>query len=223
MSVLLKECFGEKKVVLLTKGADSKILGDLSENNNQKKTDGELSTNLNNFATFGYRTLCFSYKNLSNEMSTSELSKWLNLYNNANSIIGEKRETTLTKVIAKIETNYNLVGASAIEDKLQKEVPETIKSLRYHNIKFWMLTGDKTETAKNIGYSSNLICAVKNRVVEFDEGLVEEKVKMEQIKMNLDLRLTVVSRVFQKVGKSKNRQSELVRVCILPQKSHWSP
>ncbi|EON96401.1 putative phospholipid-transporting atpase 1 protein [Phaeoacremonium minimum UCRPA7] len=55
-----------------------------------------------------------------------------------------------------IEQNLDLVGASAIEDKLQKGVPETIEKLRKANIKIWMLTGDKRETAINIAHSARL-------------------------------------------------------------------
>jgi phospholipid-transporting ATPase len=46
-----------------------------------------------------------------------------------------------------------LLGATAIEDKLQEGVPDTISALRKANIKVWVLTGDKQETAINIGLS----------------------------------------------------------------------
>lgn len=38
---------------------------------------------------------------------------------------------------------FQLLGATAIEDKLQNGVPETIQLLRDGNMKIWMLTGDK--------------------------------------------------------------------------------
>jgi magnesium-transporting ATPase (P-type) len=50
-----------------------------------------------------------------------------------------------------------LVGSSAIEDKLQEGVPETIKLLRETGIIIWVLTGDKVETAINIGLSAGLL------------------------------------------------------------------
>ena len=55
--------------------------------------------------------------------------------------------------VAEIENNFNLLGATAIEDELQEEVGDTIKSIKEAGIKFWMLTGDKLETAINIGFS----------------------------------------------------------------------
>ena len=55
------------------------------------------------------------------------------------------------------ERNIFLLGATAVEDKLQDEVPQTIHSLQEAGIKIWMLTGDKLETAENIAESCNLI------------------------------------------------------------------
>ena len=49
------------------------------------------------------------------------------------------------------------MGSTAIEDKLQKDVPDTIHSLISSGIKFWVLTGDKLETAINIAYSCRII------------------------------------------------------------------
>jgi len=52
-----------------------------------------------------------------------------------------------------IEHDCDLAGATAIEDKLQDEVGDTIKYLKQAGIKVWVLTGDKVETAINIGFS----------------------------------------------------------------------
>lgn len=51
----------------------------------------------------------------------------------------------------------DLIGSTAIEDKLQEGVPDCIKFLREAGVKVWVLTGDKVETAINIGYSSRLL------------------------------------------------------------------
>lgn len=56
-----------------------------------------------------------------------------------------------------IESNLTFLGASAIEDALQDQVPDVIQSLRYAGIVIWMLTGDKLETAIQISYSCKLI------------------------------------------------------------------
>jgi phospholipid-transporting ATPase len=63
----------------------------------------------------------------------------------------------LIKVYSEFERGLFLLGATAVEDRLQDEVPETIKDLQRAGIKIWMLTGDKFETAESVGYSSRLI------------------------------------------------------------------
>jgi magnesium-transporting ATPase (P-type) len=65
----------------------------------------------------------------------------------------------MAKVALKLETELEMVGSSAIEDKLQDDVPETIARLMRGGIKLWVLTGDKQETAINIGYSCRLLKA----------------------------------------------------------------
>ncbi len=44
-----------------------------------------------------------------------------------------------------------------MEDRLQEQVPETIAYLMAAGIKVWVITGDKEETAINIGYSCQLL------------------------------------------------------------------
>jgi P-type E1-E2 ATPase len=63
----------------------------------------------------------------------------------------------LEDIYDSFERNIFLLGATAVEDKLQDEVPQTIHSLQEAGIKIWMLTGDKLETAENIAESCNLI------------------------------------------------------------------
>ncbi len=63
----------------------------------------------------------------------------------------------LEEVAAKIEFDLEIVGSSAIEDRLQEGVPEAINHIRKAGIKLWVLTGDKIETAINIGYASGLL------------------------------------------------------------------
>lgn len=58
---------------------------------------------------------------------------------------------------SEIESDMRLVGSTAIEDKLQDEVAETIRDFKSIGIKVWVLTGDKVETAINIGYSAGLL------------------------------------------------------------------
>lgn len=67
------------------------------------------------------------------------------------------REAALDKVNALLECDLELIGATAIEDKLQEGVSETNHMIRKAGIKLWVLTGDKIETAINIGFACNLV------------------------------------------------------------------
>jgi len=68
----------------------------------------------------------------------------------------EGKDARLNEIYEELEKNLQLVGATCVEDRLQDNVPETIFDLQKAGIKIWMLTGDKLETAENIGYSCRL-------------------------------------------------------------------
>jgi magnesium-transporting ATPase (P-type) len=57
----------------------------------------------------------------------------------------------------KIEVDFKIIGSTAIEDKLQEEVADVIQHIKEAKIKLWVLTGDKIETAINIGFSCKLL------------------------------------------------------------------
>ena len=67
------------------------------------------------------------------------------------------RDKILVKIYDKFERGLVLLGATAVEDRLQDNVPETIRDLQEAGIKIWMLTGDKLETAENIGFACQLL------------------------------------------------------------------
>lgn len=57
----------------------------------------------------------------------------------------------------KIEVDFKMIGSTAIEDKLQEDVAEVIQHVKDAKVKLWVLTGDKIETAINIGFSCKLL------------------------------------------------------------------
>jgi phospholipid-translocating ATPase len=59
----------------------------------------------------------------------------------------DDRESRIEKVSEELERDLRLLGATAIEDRLQDGVPETIADLKRAGIKVWVATGDKLETA----------------------------------------------------------------------------
>ena len=107
---------------------------------------------INDFATEGLRTLLYGSRYLTEE----EYSNWKTIYQEATTSLVD-RQQRIESAAEIIETQLELLGATAIEDRLQKGVPETIDKLRRANIKLWMLTGDKRETAINVGKSARLV------------------------------------------------------------------
>jgi phospholipid-transporting ATPase len=78
-----------------------------------------------------------------------------------------------------MERELSLLGCTAIEDKLQIKVPETIANLREAGIIIWVLTGDKIETAISIGFSCALLTSEMIRIlVDADSTAgVEEQIE----------------------------------------------
>jgi len=104
------------------------------------------------FSVLGLRTLCVAHKQLSKDEALS----WVRTWKDAASSLQDRAEK-LDKVAAVLEKDLELLGITAIEDRLQDEVPEVIAELAQAGIVLWMLTGDKEETAINIGRSCNLL------------------------------------------------------------------
>lgn len=100
------------------------------------------------------------------EIPETEYQTWLAIYNQAATSINGRGEA-LDKAAEIIEKDMFLLGATAIEDKLQDGVPETIHTLQQAGIKVWVLTGDRQETAINIGLSCRLVTESMNLVGAF--------------------------------------------------------
>jgi phospholipid-transporting ATPase len=147
MSVIVRTPEGQIK--LYTKGADTVILERLSGNN--PYVDYTLNQ-LEEYATEGLRTLCLATRDIPED----EYVRWNKEYEKAATSL-TNRAAELDRVAEMIEKDLFLLGATAIEDKLQDGVPDTIHTLAQANIKLWVLTGDKQETAINIGYSCKLL------------------------------------------------------------------
>jgi phospholipid-translocating ATPase len=148
MSVIIQKQSGE--IVLLCKGADNIIYDRLTRE--QPELEADTLSHLESFAEEGLRTLCFAYRNI----PVDEYHSWASRYLDAcNSL--KDREVQVDTVSAEIENGLLLIGATAIEDQLQEGVPECIEVLGRAGIKIWVLTGDKMETAINIGFSCNLL------------------------------------------------------------------
>lgn len=113
------------KLVMYCKGADSVIYQRLASNSPFRE---ETLKHLEQFAAIGLRTLCLAYKELDEET----YKKWADRYDEA-SVAIQNREEKVTAVAEEIETDFQLIGATAIEDRLQQGVPEAIQTLAQVN------------------------------------------------------------------------------------------
>lgn len=135
---------------------------------------------INDFATEGLRTLLYGYR----YMEEDEYKDWKKIYMDASTSLVNRQEM-IEKAGVMVERDLELAGATAIEDKLQDGVPEAIDKLRRAKIKLWMLTGDKRETAINIGHSCRLIKDYSTiTVLDEDLGDVSQRIAAATLDMN---------------------------------------
>ncbi|KAM9741456.1 phospholipid-transporting ATPase VB [Menidia menidia] len=157
MSVLVRHPI-TRELVLYTKGADYAIMELLGTpyaehlRGGQKNIAADTQYHLDCYAKDGLRTLCISKKVVTDKVYES----WLVDRKKALAAI-DNREELLMNTAVQLETNLTLLGATGIEDRLQESVPDTIVALREAGIHVWVLTGDKPETAVNIGYACRLL------------------------------------------------------------------
>ncbi|XP_055338494.1 phospholipid-transporting ATPase ID-like [Paramacrobiotus metropolitanus] len=172
MSVILEK---DGKIVLYCKGADSVIMERLAKTEENEQLAEVTNDHLEQFAGEGLRTLCLAWK----EIPQDQFDSWRKKYEEAK-LSMDDRDDKMDEVAEEIETDLNLIGATAIEDKLQDGVPDAIASLALADIKIWVLTGDKLETAINIGYSCRLLTE------EMEEVFVIDAEEKEGVKQQLE-------------------------------------
>ncbi len=187
-SVIVRDSFDV--IRLLVKGADTSVMPFIDSNSCSFVAETQAQVNL--FGDQGLRTLVFAGRVLSVE----EYTEW-NEEVQAASLLSEGREDTLRQLAAKIEENHTerncpsaiaegstpfvgklmLHGVTALEDKLQQNVGHCISQLSKAMIKIWILTGDKLETAINIGFATAVITSEMEpllRICQEDFSQMEE-------------------------------------------------
>ncbi|XP_028807440.1 probable phospholipid-transporting ATPase 4 [Neltuma alba] len=176
MTVIVRD--EEGSLLLMCKGADSIIFDRLAKNG---KTYLEATTkHLNEYGENGLRTLALAYRKLDEE----EYNAWNYEFQKAKTTVGPDREAVLEELAERMEKELILVGATAVEDKLQNGVPQCIDKLAQAGLKIWVLTGDKMETAINIGFSCSLlrqgmkqICiSIQEADSNFDKEAIKESI-----------------------------------------------
>lgn len=183
-SIIVRE---DDQIKLYIKGADSMMYPILSKETKPEFIE-QASLYVDLFSKKGYRTLLVGMKVLDEK----EYADWNEIFKAANLNLINKAEK-LIEAHKLIESNIHLLGATIVEDKLQDEVPETIRDLRLGDIKVWMLTGDKIDTAENIAKSCNLISeelivfkipsdffpCFENFVRNFSDYLIKEQIDLD--------------------------------------------
>ncbi|NWH96170.1 AT11C ATPase, partial [Aegithalos caudatus] len=144
MSVIVRTTTG--KLLLFCKGADSSIFPRVQQEEIQ-----QTKVHVDRNAMDGYRTLCVAFK----ELTEKEYDKIDRQLNEAKMAL-QDREEKMAKVFDDTEADMHLIGATAVEDRLQEHLAETIEALHAAGMKVWVLTGDKMETAKSTCYACRL-------------------------------------------------------------------
>eukprot|EP00744_Colponema_vietnamica_P008499 GILI01012121.1.p1 GENE.GILI01012121.1~~GILI01012121.1.p1 ORF type:complete len:816 (+),score=91.47 GILI01012121.1:311-2449(+) len=162
------------RILLLCKGADSIICERLRNKDSTSKILVDLNNALSGYGSEGLRTLVIAYSVLEEE----PFKAWASRYEEALCAI-VNREEKVADVGAELEWDLELVGATAIEDKLQGGVATTIELMIAAGIKVWVLTGDKKETAINIGFACALLNSSMNLMTFEDvtEANIEAELK----------------------------------------------
>lgn len=160
MSVVVRD-LRDGKLRVISKGADSVICDSLKES--EKNELKSINSKLSELAETGLRTLTFGYK----EIDAKDFIEWKKE--------STKSEEKLLEYENKLEKELNFLGVTAIEDTLQENLSETIKIILDAGIKFWMITGDKIETAINIASTAQIIpdYIIKNKNIIIIDSLKE--------------------------------------------------
>ncbi|VDM29207.1 unnamed protein product [Toxocara canis] len=191
MSIIVRR---EEEIVIYCKGADSEIMSVLSRSFMDSALGSSVVRNsrahLEKFSTQGLRTLCLAKRTL----SLVEYDDWLTRHMEIeNDISSPDREAELTRSMCDIEREFSLLGVTAIEDRLQEGVEETIDALREAGIQVWLLTGDKMETAINVARSCGLFPSTSSiYVIETENDVEKAYVQTHQAPLN-DIYCVVLS------------------------------
>lgn len=180
MSVVVRDC-QNGKIILLSKGADESILPSACAGQ-QTRTIAEA---VEHYAQLGLRTLCLAWR----ELEEDEYLEWSVKFKEASSVLVD-REWRIAEVCQRLEHDLYILGVTAIEDRLQDGVPETIETLRKAGINFWMLTGDKQNTAIQIALSCNFISPEPKGQLLLIDGKTEEDVSRSLERVLLTMRTT---------------------------------
>ncbi|KAJ9549620.1 hypothetical protein OSB04_022163 [Centaurea solstitialis] len=197
MSVIVRDEVGQ--IFLFCKGADNIIFDRLGDGG--RTYQHATTIHLANYAEDGLRTMVFAYR----KIEDSEYEKWSSTFAKAKATIGHEREELLENVCETIEKDLVLLGAVAVDDKLQDGVAECIDKLAQAGLKIWLLTGDKKETAVNIGL-------LRHDMKQFHLSLSRDAESKNQLKAMKDDILSQIEASYQVTVNEKTKDDPLALV-----------
>lgn len=207
MSVIVR-CMNTQKIFVLCKGADSSVIEKSIHSTNIQLVNRQI----NEFALVGWRTLVIAFK----EIDQTQLDYYNSILRDAYNDISSQ-ETKLNNAFDIIESNFIILGATGIEDRLQDDCAITLELLREAGIKVWVLTGDKTETAVNISqsckhFSKNM---KNNLLTNLDKNEIVEKLKdLALINEKLSQSITIDGKTLSFIFDESNLKTQFLEICL---------
>eukprot|EP01127_Copromyxa_protea_P005386 TRINITY_DN15324_c0_g1_i1.p1 TRINITY_DN15324_c0_g1~~TRINITY_DN15324_c0_g1_i1.p1 ORF type:complete len:1142 (-),score=178.20 TRINITY_DN15324_c0_g1_i1:43-3468(-) len=188
------------KIMMYTKGADSVMFKRLDKSCINGPIVKSTKKHLTDYSVRGLRTLVIGRK----EVSKQQLDAFTAAYNKANGTDSmNNREALVDQCMDSIEQDLFIQGCTAIEDKLQENVSWAIDYFIKAGIRVWMITGDKQETAENIGKSCKLISEESTlvRIVEAKDSnecgeMIQTAKKVLKTESNVSLIIDSASLIF---------------------------
>ena len=195
--------------LLLSKGADSKILSRLAKTEENEKAKLFCTDKLEEYATNGLRTLVLAQKKIMKK-EFFEYEEKLRCFK----MKGDEGKKQIEELNDTLEGNLNFVGATGIEDMLQNDLKATLNKFLSLKIKFWMLTGDHPTTAVNIANSCGVIDSSFSLIELTKLSELEEKLKTVKQRVSFEkCCLVITGEVISFLSlKSNSTNLELVNV-----------
>lgn len=180
MGVIVKDrASGE--ILFLEKGADM-MMARIVQHNDWLEEESA------NMAREGLRTLAIGRKRLSPE----HYAAFEAAYAEARVAITNRAAGMQRVIETLLEKDLELLALTGVEDKLQDNVKMTLELLRQADIRIWMLTGDKIETATNIAVSTRLFSrSQKIHVIQRLEGPMAAREQIDLLAGKHDVGLVI--------------------------------
>lgn len=148
------------EIWIFSKGADSAMLPLLRTSQPESEVApatqtteiSEIKHGIEQMSRNGLRTLVYAQRTIGDE----EYTAWKHRYEDAANAMEDRAERKAALAM-EIEQGLECIGVTGVEDKLQDEVGNCITFFRMAGMRIWVVTGDKVETAENIGYSTRLL------------------------------------------------------------------